>query len=310
MNKDSKILILGANGMVGKTLCSKLKEHEHFNLFTPRSLNLNLLDGNATLDYIKLIEPDYVFMLAAKVGGIMANISQPATFGFDNAMMSLNVINACKEANVKKMLFMGSSCIYPRECKQPMKEEYLLTGPVEPTNEMYALAKIFSLKLCDSYHKQYGSNFISCMPCNIYGENDNFDLKTSHVMSALIKKFHDAKVDGNKSVTVFGTGNARREFIHVEDVANACLFLMDQYNDSSHINVGLGTDITIYELAHLIKAIVGFDGEVIFDTSRPDGMPQKVLDVSKINQLGWSAKIGLVDGIKRTYKWFLKEYGE
>jgi GDP-L-fucose synthase len=310
MNPDSKILILGSSGMVGKTLCSKLRNSNFTNLLTPRSANLDLCDGEATEDYIDLVKPDYVFMLAAKVGGIMANIAQPATFGYDNAAMSLNVINACKEANVKKMLFVGSSCVYPRECPQPMKEEYLLTGAVEPTNEMYALSKIMALKLCEAYNKQYGCNFISCMPCNIYGENDNFDLKTSHVMSALIKKFHDAKIDGDKSVTVFGTGKACREFIHVQDAADALLFLMNSYNQPGHINVGIGSDISIYELAHLIKTIVGFDGEIIFDTSRPDGMPRKVLDVTKINKLGWFAEITLVEGIKRTYNWYLKEYCE
>jgi GDP-L-fucose synthase len=310
MNPDSKILILGSGGMVGQTLCSKLRNSSFNNLLTPRSANLNLCDGNATEDYITLVKPDYVFMLAAKVGGIMANISQPATFGFDNAMMSLNVINACKKANVKKMLFVGSSCVYPRDCPQPMKEEYLLTGSVEPTNEMYALSKIMALKLCEAYNKQYGCNFISCMPCNIYGENDNFDLKTSHVMSALIKKFHDAKEAGDKSVTVFGTGKACREFIHVQDAADACLFLMASYNESGHINVGMGTDISIYELAHLIKVIVGFEGEILFDTSKPDGMPRKVLDVTKINKLGWKAETTLVEGIKITYNWYLKEYCE
>lgn len=301
-----KVLILGANGMVGKSLVKKIPKD--CALFIPASLNLNLLDQHATTDYICAVQPDYVFMLAAKVGGILANISQPAKFGYDNAMMELNVINACKLANVKKMLFMGSSCIYPRECPQPMKEEYLLTGPLEPTNEMYALAKIMGLKLCESYNKQYGTRFISCMPCNIYGENDNFDPKTSHVMSAMIRKFHEAKEENASVVTCFGTGNARREFIHVSDVVDACMFLMEHYEENQHINVGVGTDVSIYELAHMVADIVGFEGTIEWDTSRPDGMPRKVLDVSRINKLGWHAKISLENGIRETYNWYLKEY--
>lgn len=303
---NSKVLILGANGMVGKSLIKKIPTSA--SLFIPASVNLNLLDQIHTTDYICALQPDYVFMLAAKVGGIMANIAQPAKFGYDNAMMELNVINACKLANVKKMLFMGSSCIYPRECPQPMKEEYLLTGPVEPTNEMYALAKIMGLKLCEAYNKQYGTKFISCMPCNIYGENDNFDPKTSHVMSAMIRKFHEAKEENAASVTCFGTGSVRREFLHVSDVTDACIFLMNNYEENKHINVGAGVDVSIYELAHIVADIVGYDGKIEWDTTRPDGMPRKVLDVSRINKLGWSAKISLENGIRETYNWYLKEY--
>jgi len=304
MHKTSNILVLGGNGMVGKTLISKLKSQGYENVYSPRSSHLNLLEQKEVREVFATIEPSHIFFLAAKVGGIMANISSPAVFGYENLMMQNNVIQSAHEMKVKKLLFMGSSCIYPRECPQPMKEEYLLTGPVEPTNEMYALAKIAGLKLCAAYKKQYNDNFISCMPCNLYGQNDNFDLKTSHVMSGLIRKFHEAKIEKKEFVQCLGTGSARREFLHVEDVADACIFLMHNYDNSEHINVGSGTDCTIKELSETIKRIVGYTGEIHWDSSRPDGMPRKIMDVTKLANLGWKSKISLEDGIIKTYNWF------
>jgi GDP-L-fucose synthase len=308
MNLDSRILILGANGMVGKAVETNLRRKGYTTIMNPRSANLNLLDQLHVNDYMKCCKFDYVFFFAAKVGGIFANIKSPAQFGYENAMMECNVIHAAHESKVKKVLFMGSSCIYPRDCPQPMKEEYLLTGKLEPTNEMYALAKILGLKLCESYNKQYNSTqFISCMPCNIYGEHDNFG-ESSHVMAALIERFHDAKEDNLPSVTCMGTGSAKREFINAKDVADACLFLMDNYTENTHINLGVGEEISIYDLSHLIAKVVGYTGQILWDTSKPDGMPRKVLDVTKINQLGWKSKISLEDGIKDAHKWFVETY--
>ncbi len=307
MEKDSKILILGANGMVGKSLYNKLINdgYDPDHISRPSSCDVNLTNQERVNEYMSRSKFDYVFFLAAKVGGIMANIKSPAEFGYDNTMMELNVIHAAYKSNVKKLLFMGSSCIYPRECQQPMKEEYLLNGPVEPTNEMYALAKIMGLKLCESYNKQYGTQFISCMPSNIYGPNDNFDLQSSHVMSAMIQKFYKARCANDPTVTCFGTGNVYREFIHVFDVADACVFLMDNYKENSHINVGTGKDITIRGLAHLVSIITDYQGKTLWDASKPDGMPRKVVDVSKINALGWKSKIDLEDGIRQTYNWYI-----
>lgn len=306
MNKNDKILILGASGMVGKSLVNTLIKQGFNSIYVPTSKQLNLKLKSDVDEYLRS-GFDYVFFVAAKVGGIMANIAYPATFGYDNALMELNVIHSCYENKVKKMLFMGSSCIYPRNCPQPMKEEYLLSGALESTNEMYSLAKIMGLKLCQSYNTQYKTNFISCMPSNLYGPDDNFDPESSHVMAAMIRKFHLAKLYDYPFTTCFGSGQACREFLYVADVADACIFLMDNYNDSQHINVGMGTDISIYDLAHLVAKIVGYTGEIQWDTSKPDGMPRKVVDTTKINNLGWKAQVSLEDGIAQTYKWFLEE---
>lgn len=305
MNHTDKILVLGANGMVGRSLVSLLKSSGYENISTPRSINLNLLESNYVADYFEWTKPDFVFFLSAKVGGIQANIKNPATFGYDNGLMAMNVLEAAKNSKVKKLLYMGSSCIYPKECPQPMKEEYLLTGTLEPTNQMYSLAKIFGLKMCESYRQQYGCNFISCMPSNIYGPNDHFD-ENSHVMSALLDRFHQAKVDGKDEVICFGTGVACREFTYVDDVSQACVFLMNNYNDPGHINVGAGSDISIRDLATLIASIVGYTGKIGFDSSKPDGMLRKIVDTTKINKLGWNATISLEDGIKKTYQWYLE----
>jgi GDP-L-fucose synthase len=304
MDINSKILILGANGMVGHSLISKLKTDGYINLITPSSKHLDLRDQFQTRVYFEHVKPDYVFFLAARVGGIVANMKSPATFGFDNLIMQTNVIEAAYVSNVKKMLFMGSSCIYPRDCPQPMKEEYLLTGPLEPTNEMYALSKISGLKLCAAYLKQHNCDFISCMPCNLYGPHDNFNPETSHVISGLIYKFHKAKMENKSEYVCMGTGSAKREFLFSDDVADACCFLMNNYSNDQHINVGSGVDCTIKELAETVKEVVGFAGELKWDPTKPDGMPRKIMDVSKMEALGWKSKTSLKDGIIATYEWF------
>jgi GDP-L-fucose synthase len=308
MEKSAKILILGSNGMVGKRITQRLKNDGYTDVFTPQSLNLDLRNQQYTLDYFEMVEPDYTIMAAARVGGIFANINSPATFGYDNLMMELNVIEAARQSGVKKLLFVASSCAYPRDCPQPMKEDFLLCGKPESTNEMYSIAKITGIKLCQAYRKQYAKNFISCLPCNLYGPGDNFNPDTSHVLSALVQRFHYAKIDNLPFVMCFGTGQAKREFLFVEDVVDALLFLMDNYNDEEHINVGCGNDISIYDLAYKIASIVGYTGGIQFDATKPDGMPRKVLDVSKMTNLGWTAKKTLDDGIKDTYKWFLENY--
>jgi GDP-L-fucose synthase len=248
--------------------------------------------------------PEYVFLAAAKVGGIWANNSFPAEFIYSNIMVQTNVIHSAYRTGVKKLLFLGSSCIYPKHCPQPMKEEYLLTGPLEPTNEPYALAKIAGIRACQSYNRQYGTNYISVMPTNLYGPNDNFDLETSHALPALIRKFHEAKIKSNSSVTIWGTGLPRREFLHVDDLADACIFLMNHYDESDIINVGCGEDISIAELALLVKGVVGYTGDIEYDIEKPDGTPRKLLDVSRLRDLGWQPKLSLEEGIKKTYEWY------
>ncbi|HEY3375050.1 MAG TPA: GDP-L-fucose synthase [Candidatus Aquicultor sp.] len=301
--KGSKIYIAGHKGLVGSAIVRKLEIEGFSNLILRTHAELDLCDGAAVERFFKIEKPEYVFLAAAKVGGIWANSHYPAEFIYSNLAIQVNIIHNAYLYGVKKLLFLGSSCIYPKFASQPMKEEHLLTGILEPTNEPYAVAKIAGIKMCEAYSRQYGANFISVMPTNLYGPNDNFDLMNSHVLPTLIRRFHEAKVNGIPSAVVWGTGNPRREFLHVDDLADACLFLMQNYNDSELINIGVGEDLTIGELALLIKDIVGFKGELVFDSSKPDGMARKLLDVSKLKGLGWQAKIGLRQGIEDTYRW-------
>lgn len=296
----NKILITGSTGMVGSALLRKMEQGYSDNILLPRRSELDLNDQTQVNDYFDKHRPDYVFMIAAQVGGIAANKADPVGFMSNNARMELNLFEACYKYETKKNLFLGSSCIYPRECPQPMKEEYLLTGPPEPTNEGYALAKIMGLKLARYYHQQYGMLTVCPMPCNIYGTNDYFDLEKSHVLSALVRRFVDAKDDNLPSVTLWGTGIAKREFIHVDDVADALVFLMENYEDSDIINLGTGVDISIYDLAYLIAKKVAYRGEILWDATKPDGMPRKCLDISRLTSLGFQPKVDLEQGIERT----------
>lgn len=305
INKESKIFIAGRSGLVGSSIERRFREKGYQNIVGLRSKELDLRNQMAVQKYFELERPEYVILAAAKVGGINANIEHPAEFLYDNLMIQNNIIDYSYKFGVKKLLFLGSSCIYPRLSPQPMKEEYLLDGKLEPTNEGYAIAKIAGLKLCEMYNKQYGTNFISVMPCNIYGIGDNFDPNHSHVVAGLIRRIHEAKVKNHSSVEVWGTGNARRELLFSEDLADACLFLFENYSGNDFINIGTGEDISIKDLVYLIKDVVGFKGEIIFDTSKPDGMPQKLLDLSKIYRIGWRHKTALPDGLQATYKWFL-----
>lgn len=308
MEKHDKIYIAGHNGMVGSSIVRKLQREGFTNLITRSSKELNLINQADVLAFFEETKPDYVFMAAAKVGGIQANNTYKGDFLYDNLMIQTNVIHASYLNQVKKMLFLGSSCIYPKFAQQPISEDSLLTGTLEPTNEPYAIAKIAGIKLCDAYRDQHGCNFISAMPTNLFGPNDNYDLSNSHVLPAMIRKFHEAKLNNGKEVVVWGTGKPMREFLYVDDLADACYFLMENYNEPGAINVGTGSDITIGDLAHLVKRIVGFEGEIVFDTSKPDGTPKKQLNVSKINQLGWSAKIALEEGIRLSYTSFLNNW--
>lgn len=306
MNLDSKIYVAGHRGLVGSAILRKLEQDGYNNLVYKTSKELDLRDKNAVDSFFENEKPEYVFLAAAKVGGIVANNEFPADFIRDNLMIQTNVIDASYRNNVTKLLFLGSTCIYPKLAPQPLKEEYLLTGPLEPTNDAYALAKISGIKMCQSYNKQYGTTYISAMPTNLYGENDNFDLQSSHVLPALIRKFHEAKEQGKTSVEIWGTGTPKREFLYSDDLADACVFLMNHYNDDEIVNIGVGEDVTIRELAETIKTVVGFEGELTFDTSKPDGTPRKLVDTSKINELGWSAKVELHDGVQRVYDWYLE----
>lgn len=305
MRKEDKIYVAGHNGMVGSSIVRKLEREGFTNLVTRSSKELNLINQSDVLAFFEKEKPDYVFLAAAKVGGIQANNTYKGDFLYDNLMIQTNVIHASHVYPVKKLLFLGSSCIYPKFAQQPISEDSLLTGALEPTNEPYAIAKIAGIKLCDAYRDQHGCNFISAMPTNLYGPNDNYDLAGSHVLPAMIRKFHEAKENGGKEVVVWGTGRPMREFLYVDDLAEACYFLMENYNEPGAINVGTGSDITIADLAHLVKKIVGFEGDIVFDTSKPDGTPKKQLDVSKINGLGWKATIELEDGIRQAYASFL-----
>jgi GDP-L-fucose synthase len=310
MNQHSKIYIAGHRGLVGSAIVQKLKTEGHVNLLVRTSSELDLLSQTAVADLFKIEKPEYVFLAAAKVGGIVANNTYPAEFIYNNLMIQTNIIHSAHLTGVKKLLFLGSTCIYPKLAPQPMKEEYLLSGPLEPTNEPYAVAKIAGIKMCQSYNRQYGTHYISAMPTNLYGPNDNFNLTTSHVLPALIRKFHEAKNNNEKSVIIWGTGTPYREFIHVDDVADACYFLMQHYEGDEIVNVGTGSESTIKELALLVKKIVGFSGNIVFDTSKPDGTPRKLIDVSKIHALGWKHKLELEKGVKSVYDWYVQSTAE
>ncbi|HSZ32319.1 MAG TPA: GDP-L-fucose synthase [Puia sp.] len=301
MNKKDKIYIAGHRGMVGSAIKNKLEQEGFDNLIYRTSKELDLRNQTEVNSFFDKEKPDYVFLAAAKVGGILANDTFRADFIYENLMIETNIIHASWKSGVKKLMFLGSSCIYPKMAQQPLKEEYLLTGLLEQTNEPYAIAKIAGIKICDAYRAQYGCNFISVMPTNLYGPNDNYDLKNSHVLPALIRKFHEAKMANEPFVTIWGTGEPMREFLYVSDLAEACLFLMENYNEDGPINVGTGKELSILELSKLIAVITGFKGEIIKDISKPDGTPRKVLDVSKIKRLGWTAKIHLEEGIRMVY---------
>lgn len=308
MNKDAKIYIAGHNGLVGSAIVRKLKAEGYQNLILRSRAELDLSDEVSVRDFFDTELPEYIFLAAAKVGGILANSTLPAEFIHENITIQNNIIHQAYLHQVKKLLFLGSSCIYPKLCPQPITEEYLLSGYLEPTNQAYAIAKISGIVQCQSYNKQYGTNYISLMPTNLYGENDNFDDTSSHVIPAMIGKFHKAKVEGKDTVTLWGTGIAKREFLHVDDLAQAAVHLMNTYNDPAIINVGTGEDVTIKELAEKIKEVVGFKGEIVWDSSKPDGTPRKLLDVTKLHQHGWKHSIGLDDGLRSTYDWYTKHY--
>jgi len=307
MEKHQKIYVAGHRGMVGSAIVRKLNQEGYSNLVYRSSAELDLRDQKAVFDFFSHEKPEFVFLAAAKVGGILANNTYRADFLYDNLMMEANIIKASHAFGVEKLLFLGSSCIYPKMCPQPIKEEYLLTGLLEPTNEPYAIAKIAGIKLAETFREQYGCNFISAMPTNLYGPNDNYDLANSHVLPALIRKFHEAKINNNPTVSIWGTGKPKREFLHVDDLAQACYFLMQNYNGETWINVGTGEDVSIKELAETIKEIVGYSGSLVFDSEKPDGTPRKLMDVSKINQLGWKHSIHLKEGIISTYADYLQK---
>ncbi|MDO9186574.1 MAG: GDP-L-fucose synthase [Bacteroidia bacterium] len=302
MEKNSKIYIAGHRGMVGSAIIRRLKKDGFTNIVTRTSKELNLINQQAVADFFASEKPDFVFLAAAKVGGIVANNTYRAEFIYDNIMIQSNIIHSSYLNNVKKLLFLGSSCIYPKMAPQPLKEDYLLTGILESTNEPYAIAKIAGIKMCDAYRSQYGCNFIAVMPTNLYGPNDNYDLNNSHVLPALIRKFHTAKTQKLSSVEIWGTGTPMREFLHVDDLADACFTLMQNYNEPGLINIGVGEDISIKDLALLVKKIVNYEGELKFDTTKPDGTPRKLMDVSKLHSFGWKHKINLEEGISSVYK--------
>lgn len=310
MNNNARIYIAGHRGLVGAAIQRQLEHSGYQHLLLRTHHELELTQPAAVKTFFQQQKPDYVFLAAAKVGGILANNTYPADFIRDNLQIQTNIIEAAHQTGVKKLLFLGSSCIYPKLAPQPIKEEYLLTGTLEPTNEWYAIAKIAGIKMCQAYRKQYGFNAISMMPTNLYGPGDNFNLENSHVLPALIRKFHDAKIGNDSSVTVWGTGKPRREFLHVDDLANAAVFLMKHYDHEEIINVGVGKDVTIQELAEIVKQVVGYQRDISFDTGKPDGTPQKLLDVSRLNTLGWKAQIDLRTGIESTYRWFLEHQGQ
>lgn len=304
MNKGSKIYVAGHRGLVGSAIVRNLKEKGFNNIVCRTHKELDLTNQNEVRDFFEKERPEYVFLAAAKVGGINANNIYPADFIYENLMIQNNVIKAAHDFKVEKLLFLGSTCIYPKMAPQPIKEEYLLTGALEETNEAYAVAKIAGLEMCKFFKRQYGDNFISCMPTNLYGPNDNFDLKNSHVLPALIRKFHEAKVNNSEVVEVWGTGTPLREFLYVDDMADACVFLMENYDGEQHVNIGTGVEVSIRELAETVKKVVGFEGELVFNTDMPDGTPRKLTTVDKLNGLGWNYTVNLHEGIKKTYLWF------
>jgi GDP-L-fucose synthase len=307
MDKADKIYVAGHRGMVGSAIVRKLEKEGFSNIVYRTSVELDLRNQQAVNDFFDAEKPAYVFMAAARVGGIMANSTYKADFIYDNLMIEANTIHAAYNAGVKKLMFLGSSCIYPKLASQPLKEEYLLTGLLESTNEPYAIAKIAGIKLCEYYREQYGCNFISAMPTNLYGPNDNYDLQNSHVLPALIRKFHEAKEAGATGVTLWGSGKPLREFLYADDLADACLHLMQQYNEKEFVNIGTGKDLSISELAVMVKELTGFTGDIVWDSSKPDGTPKKLLDISKISALGWQYATSLEEGLKLTYQTFLKQ---
>jgi GDP-L-fucose synthase len=308
MTPSSRTFVAGHRGLVGSAVVRRLEQLGYENILTATRDQLDLRDQAAVNYWFKANRPEYVYLVAGTVGGIMANSSRPAEFIYDNMMIHATVVHSAHLFGVKKLLYLGSSCIYPRLATQPMKEEELLGGPLEPTNEAYAIAKIAGIKLCQSYRTQYGCDFISAMPTNLYGANDNFDLATSHVLPAMIRKFHDAREEGRSEVTVWGTGQPRREFLHVDDLADACVFLMHHYSDAMHINVGTGQDLSIGELAEMVRRVVHPQAKIVFDTTKPDGAPRKLLDVSRLHALGWRHRMSLGEGIELTYNWFLEHH--
>ena len=310
MRKDERIFIAGYTGLVGSALVRQLKLQGYSNLIYCDINNLDLTDTQAVNDFFSNENPDYVFLAAAKVGGIYANDTYPADFIFINTMIQTNIINACHKFKTKKLLFLGSSCIYPKYTSQPMSEDALLTGPLEPTNKAYAIAKISGIVMCQSYNKQYGTNFICVMPTNLFGFGDNYHPENSHVLPALLYRFHMAKEANNPTVTLWGTGKAKREFLFSDDLADACIFLMNNYDNNEIINIGTGKEITIYDLAEIIKEIVGYNGKITFDTSKPDGTPRKLLNCKKLHNFGWKHKTSLKDGIILVYEDFLREYNK
>jgi GDP-L-fucose synthase len=307
MDKNSKIFVAGGRGMVGSAIIRELTLNGFRNITAPNSQELNLINQYEVEKFFDKEQPEYVFLAAAKVGGIIANNTYPADFLYVNLMIESNIIHNAYTHQVKKLLFLGSSCIYPKYAEQPILEDSLLTGVLESTNEAYAIAKIAGIELCKFYRRQYGCDFISAMPTNLYGINDNFDLQNAHVLPAMIRKFHEAKINQSSTYTLWGTGTPKREFLYVDDLAVACLFLMMTYSEETHVNIGTGKDLTVKELAHIVKDIIGYDGEITHDLSKPDGTPRKVLNVDKINNLGWKAKIELEEGIRRVYKWYLEQ---
>lgn len=308
MEKNSKIYVAGHRGLVGSALVRNLKAKGYTNVIGRTSKELNLTIQADVNKFFEEEKPDYVILAAARVGGIHANNTYPAEFIYNNLMIQSNVIKAAHDHGVKKLLFLGSTCIYPKLAPQPIKEEYLLTGALEETNEAYAVAKIAGLEMCKFFKRQYGDNFISCMPTNLYGPNDNFDLQSSHVLPALIRKFHEAKVNNQPTVEVWGTGTPLREFIYVDDMADACIFLMENYDGEQHVNIGTGEEVSILQLAETVKEVVGFEGELVFNTNMPDGTPRKLTVVDKLHGLGWKHKVSLNEGIKLAYNWFLENY--
>lgn len=301
MNLNDKIYIAGHRGMVGSAILRQLKAEGYTNFILRTSSELDLRNQQAVADFFIKEKPDYVFLAAAKVGGIIANNTYRGDFIYENLMIQNNVIHQAYVNNVKKLMFLGSSCIYPKMAPQPLKEEYMLTGELEPTNEPYAIAKIAGIKMCDAYRDQFGCNFISVMPTNLYGPNDNYDLKNSHVLPAMLRKFITARRNKDTSVTIWGTGSPKREFLHADDLAEACVFLMENYNEAGLVNIGVGEDISILDLAILVKKVVGFEGEILTDTTKPDGTPRKLMDVSKLSSFGWKAKTSLEEGVQKVY---------